>query len=443
MKILVVGGGGREHALIWKIARCGSAGKLYAAPGNPGIAEHAECIPLKAEDVTGIAKFAVSEGVDLVAVGPEAPLCMGITDILGEAGVLTVGPSAGASAIEGSKAFAKNLMRKYRIPTAAFETFGSARARTRGVPSLGYSDAREFARALGGDMWVKASGLAAGKGAVYASNPDEAERILRDMMVKGVFGESGREVVVEENMHGEEASIFAVCDGSGFKTLVSSQDHKRVFDGDRGPNTGGMGAYAPAPVVSPEFMESIRRDILQKVLDGMASEGVPYRGLLYAGIMATAEGPKVVEFNCRFGDPETQAVLPLLDGDLVEIMEASARGRLADVHVGERKGSALCVVVASGGYPGSYEKGRRVSGLDDAERGGNVKVFHAGTALDGDAIVTAGGRVFGVTGWGDTFAEARERAYEAAAKISFTGAFYRGDIGHRALAYFDKTPQIM
>lgn len=426
MKILVVGGGGREHALVWKIAQCSGAVKLYAAPGNPGMAEHAECIPLKAEDVTGIAKFAVSERMDLVAVGPEIPLCMGITDILGEAGVTVFGPSAGAAAIEGSKAFSKNLMRKYRIPTASFETFRS------------YEDARAFARSLGSDMWVKASGLAAGKGAVYASNPDEAEKILCEMMVDGVFGESGSEVVVEENMHGEEASIFAVCDGIGFKTLVSSQDHKRIFDGDRGPNTGGMGAYAPAPVVSPALMERIRRDILQPVLDGLASESVPYRGLLYAGIMATAEGPKVVEFNCRFGDPETQAVLPLLDGDLVEIMEASARGRLDSVHVGVCDGSALCVVMASGGYPGSYVPGRRVRGIEDAERVGNVKVFHAGTARDGDEIVTAGGRVFGVTGWGDTFTEARERAYEAAANISFAGAFYRRDIGHRALAYYER-----
>jgi len=426
MKILVVGGGGREHALVWAIARSGGAMKLYAAPGNPGIAEYAECIPIKAEDVTGLAKFAVSEGVNLVAVGPEVPLCMGIADILGEAGVAVFGPSAGAAAIEGSKVFAKTLMRKYRIPTAAFETFRS------------FDDACAYARTLGGDMWVKASGLAAGKGAVYASNPDEAEKVLRGMMVDGVFGDSGSEVVIEENMHGEEASIFAVCDGAGFKTLVSSQDHKRAFDGDLGPNTGGMGAYAPAPVVSPGLMERVGREILQPVLDAMASEGVPYRGLLYAGIMATAEGPRVVEFNCRFGDPETQAVLPLLDGDLVEIMEASARGRLDGVRVGVRDGSALCIVIASGGYPGLYKKGYRINGLDEAGHIGNVKVFHAGTALDGDSIITSGGRVFGVTGWGGAFEEARTHAYDAAGKLSFTGAFYRGDIGHRALVYYRK-----
>jgi phosphoribosylamine---glycine ligase len=420
MKILVVGSGGREHALAWKIARSGGAVELFAAPGNPGIAEFARCIPLGAEDVIGIAKWAVSEGIDLVAVGPEVPLCMGIADILGEAGIAVFGPSAGAAAIEGSKAFAKNLMRKYRIPTASFEAFRC------------FADALAYADSLGGDMWVKASGLAAGKGAVYAADPGEAAGILRGMMIEGEFGESGSEVVIEENMHGEEASIFAVCDGSGFRTLVPSQDHKRAGDGDIGPNTGGMGAYAPAPLVTPALMERIGSEILQPVLDGMASEGVPYRGLLYAGIMATDEGPKVVEFNCRFGDPETQAVLPLLDGDLVEIMDASARGTLDRVRIGAAEGSALCVVMASGGYPGSYAKGYPISGIENAESIENVKVFHAGTALRDGEIVTSGGRVLGVTGWVNTFEDARGRAYEAAAEINFTGAFYRRDIGHRA-----------
>jgi phosphoribosylamine---glycine ligase len=422
MKILIVGGGGREHAIAWKIARSGDSSTLFAAPGNPGIAEYAQCIHITADDVTGLAKFAVAEGIDLVAVGPEVPLCMGIADILGEAGVAVFGPTAGAAAIEGSKVFAKNLMRKHGIPTAGFGAFGS------------FNEARAFARSLGGEMWVKASGLAAGKGAVYAADPDEAEKTLREMMLEGAFGESGGEVVIEENMRGEEASIFAVCDGAGFKTLVSSQDHKRAFDGDRGPNTGGMGAYAPAPVVSPALMERIEREILQPVLDAMASEGVPYRGLLYAGIMATAEGPKVVEFNCRFGDPETQAVLPLLDGDLVEIMTASANGSLDGVKVCTRKGAALCVVIASGGYPGPYGKGFPVSGLDEVAQMVNVKVFHAGTARVGSDIVTSGGRVFGATAWGGTFFDARDRAYDAAGKISFDRAFYRKDIGHRALA---------
>ena len=312
-------------------------------------------------------------------------------------------------------------MRKHRIPTAAFEAF------TR------FGDACAYAKELDADMWIKASGLAAGKGAVYAADPDEAERILRDMMVDGAFGDSGSEVVIEENMSGEEASIFAVCDGVTFKTLVSSQDHKRAHDGDKGPNTGGMGAYAPAPVAAPGMLDRVRNEILQPTLDGMAAEGCPYRGLLYAGVMVTPEGPKVVEFNCRFGDPETQAVLPLLDGDLVEIMMASAEGSIADVRVGTKDASALCVVVASGGYPGSYGKGFPVSGLDDAADDPDVKVFHAGTARRDGRIVTAGGRVFGVTGWGRTFTDARTHAYDAVKKITFEGAFHRTDIGHRAM----------
>jgi len=329
------------------------------------------------------------------------------------------GPSAQASAIEGSKRFAKNLMRQYGIPTAAFESFSK------------FEDARGYALSLGSDMWIKASGLAAGKGAVYASNPDEAVRILREMMVEHMFGESGRDVVIEENMTGEEASIFAVCDGASFKTLVSSQDHKRAYNGDRGPNTGGMGAYAPAPVASPTLMERIEREILQPTLDGMAAEGKPYRGLLYAGIMATSEGPRVVEFNCRFGDPETQAVLPLLDGDLAEIMFAAAEGSMENVHVGTKPGFALCVVMASGGYPGSYEKGFPVNGLENAESDPEVTVFHAGTVLRDGRVATSGGRVLGVTAWGADFTEAHRRAYDAAGKISFVNAFYRTDIGHR------------
>lgn len=426
MKILIIGSGGREHAIAWKLAQSDMHPTLYAAPGNPGIAEHAVPVDIKADDITGLARFAVSEKIDLVVVGPEIPLCMGIADILEEAGIPVFGPSYRAAAIEGSKRFAKQLMRKYRIPTAAFETF------TR------FEDARDYSRSLGSDLWIKASGLAAGKGAVYAADPDEAERILHEMMVDRVFGESGIEVVIEENMRGEEASIFAVCDGVSFRTLVTSQDHKRVFEGDLGPNTGGMGAYAPAPLVTPELLARIEREVIQSTLDGMASEGAPYRGLLYAGIMATVEGAKVVEFNCRFGDPETQAVLPLLDGDLAEIMLASARGDLSGVQAGTKKGSAVCVVMASGGYPGSYTKGYRVSGLEEVGTYSDVKVFHAGTALEDGQVVTAGGRVFGVTGWGETFAEAREFAYDAVKQVSFTDAFYRDDIGHRALKYFGK-----
>jgi phosphoribosylamine---glycine ligase len=421
LNILLVGSGGREHALAWKLAQSGLVGKLYTAPGNPGISEYAECVPLRVEDVTGIAKFAVSERINLAVIGPEIPLCMGITDILEEAGIAVFGPSFRAAAIEGSKVFSKNLMRKYHIPTAAFEAFA------------GYDDAVSYARTLASDMWIKASGLAAGKGAVYASDPDEAEKIIRSMMVEGMFGESGSEVVIEENMRGEEASIFAVCDGKTFKTLVSSQDHKRIFNGDSGPNTGGMGAYAPAPVIDRSMMNRIEREIIQSTLDGMNSEGIPYRGLLYAGVMVTAAGPKVVEYNCRFGDPETQAVLPLLRGDLAEIMLASAQGDLSGVEVGSESGSALCVVMASGGYPGTYEKGYPVNGLKEADEVENVKVFHAGTARGENGIITAGGRVLGVTAWSGSLLEARNLAYNAIEKISFKDAFYRKDIGYRAL----------
>ncbi len=424
MKILVVGGGGREHAITWKLAQSANPVELFAAPGNPGMARHATCVDIKADDLDGIARFAVAEGIGLVSVGPEVPLCLGLADRLRGAGVPVFGPDARAAAIEGSKRFAKELMRKYRIPTAAFDAFSR------------FEDARDYARSLDGDMWIKASGLAAGKGAVYAPDPVEAERILREIMVESVFGESGSEVVIEENMTGEEASIFAVCDGETFKTLVSSQDHKRALDGDEGPNTGGMGAYAPAPLITSDLLARIEKEILQPTLDGMAMEGRPYRGLLYAGIMVTPDGPRVVEYNCRFGDPETQAVLPLLDGDLADIMYASAVGKIHNVRVGAKDGSALCVVMASGGYPGSYGKGYPITGLEDALRDDTVQVFHAGTEMRDGQVVTASGRVLGVTAWGKSFMEAREHAYGAVKKIIFKDAFCRSDIGHRALKHY-------
>jgi len=423
MKILVVGSGGREHTLVWKLAQSGHAPTMYAAPGNPGMSEQAHCVPLKADDITGIAKYAVDESMDLVVVGPEVPLCMGLTDILEKGGVPVFGPSYRAAQIEGSKTFSKNIMRKYTIPTADFENFTN------------HDDAVSYAKSLGTDMWIKASGLAAGKGAVYASDPGEAEKIIKGMMVDSQFGESGHEIVIEENMTGEEASIFALCDGASYKLLVSSQDHKRVHDGDTGPNTGGMGAYAPAPVVSKELLDRVEREIIQPTLDGMASEGAPYKGLLYTGIMTDNGVPRVVEYNCRFGDPETQAVLPLLDGDLAEILLACAQGDVSKTHVGVSDGFAMCVVVASGGYPGSYSKGLPVSGLKEADSIEGVKVFHAGTAFDGDTVVTSGGRVFGVTGWGDDFHQARERAYGAVEKVTFENAFHRKDIGEKALKY--------
>ena len=424
MKVLVVGGGGREHALVWKLSQSKNVKSIYAAPGNAGISSLATCIDIKAEDITAIAKFAVSEKIDLVAIGPEVQLCMGIVDLLEEAGIPAFGPSARASMIEGSKIFSKRIMRKYNIPTAQFDDFDD------------YKDAVSYARSLDSKMWIKSNGLAAGKGAVFASDPDEAEKILRNMMIEDKYGESGHSVVIEENMDGEEASIFALCDGSTYKLLVSSQDHKRVYDGDTGPNTGGMGAYAPAPLVTPQLLNSIEKEIIQPTIDGMASENIPYKGLLYIGIVVTENGPKTLEFNCRFGDPETQAVVPLLEGDLAEIMMACIEGNLSKTYLRSSNGSALCLVIASGGYPGSYKKGIKISGIEEADSIDGVKVFHAGTKFDGEDIVTAGGRVFGVTGWGADFSQARKRAYEAAGKIHFIDSFYRKDIGNKALKYF-------
>ncbi|HDY89943.1 MAG TPA: phosphoribosylamine--glycine ligase, partial [bacterium] len=385
MKILVVGGGGREHALVWKLSggdrHSEQKHKIYVAPGNAGIASLATCVDIKAGDVTAIAKFAVTEKFDLVVVGPEVPLCMGIVDLLEEAGILTFGPSARASMIEGSKVFSKRLLKKYNIPTAEFEDFDD------------FDNAVSYARSLDSKMWIKADGLAAGKGAIFASDPEEAEKILRKIMVDEMFGESGHSVVIEENMEGEEASIFALCDGATYKLLVSSQDHKRAYDGDTGPNTGGMGAYAPAPLVTQKLLNTVEKEIIQPTINGMASEGIPYKGLLYTGVIVTENGPKVLEFNCRFGDPETQAVMPLLEDDLVDIMMSCIKGNLSKTRVRSSNNFALCVVIASGGYPDSYNKGLKISGIEEADSLEKVKVFHAGTRFDSDDIVSAGGRV--------------------------------------------------
>jgi phosphoribosylamine---glycine ligase len=423
MKILVVGGGGREHTITWKLSQSEMVTKLFAAPGNAGITKVAECLAIAADDIQGIVSFSRAESIDLVVVGPEVPLCMGLSDALIEAGIPVFGPSAAAARIEGSKAFSKDLMRKYDVPTAEYERFDV------------FEDATSYSRQRGTDCWIKASGLAAGKGAVYASDPDEAERILREMMVDRIFGDSGGTVVIEENMTGEEASIFAVCDGEQYRLLVSSQDHKRAYDNDEGPNTGGMGAYAPAPLVTDELMAHVEREIIVPTLDGMAREGAPYRGVLYTGIMNTPDGPKVVEYNCRFGDPETQAVLPLYDGDLAELLFAAATGRLSDIEPATSPGYALCVVIASGGYPGEYKKGLEIHGLDEAGEMEGVQVFHAGTRIENGCVVTTGGRVLGVTGTGSDFHLARDRAYAAVDRINFTGAFHRTDIGGKALRH--------
>jgi phosphoribosylamine--glycine ligase len=422
MKILVVGGGGREHALVWKIAQSPLAGEILAAPGNAGTATLARNIAVAADDIEGLVRLAAAERVDLTVVGPELPLTMGLADRLTDAGFPVFGPSAAGARIEGSKWFAKRLMQKGGIPTAA-----AYLADTR-------EDALSRAEELGYPVVIKADGLAAGKGVVIAGSAAEAEAAIDDMLVRGRFGSSGERVLIEECLKGEEASILAFVDGESSALLAPSQDHKRAFDGDEGPNTGGMGAYAPAPVVTPAMLGTIKNDIIDATVRALReTDGTVYRGVLYAGLMVTEEGPKVIEFNCRFGDPEAQVTLPLLDADIVEVMVATARGELDPSAVGTSAGSAACVVMASGGYPGSYEKGKVISGLSSAGALDDVVVFHAGTAeRDGD-VVTSGGRVIGVTGTASDLPAALVRAYDGVSAITFAGAHHRHDIGHRAL----------
>ena len=420
MKVLVVGSGGREHAIAREVKKSPKCDLLLCAPGNPGMAELGECVPVKADDLDGIVALAKERGIDFVVVGPEGPLVAGLTDRLSEAGIPSYGPSALAARLEGSKAFSKAVMKKYGIPTAAFETFVDLDA------------ALAFVREKGAPIVVKASGLAAGKGAIVCETLAQAEEALTDMLgEKAIFGDSGREVVVEEFMSGEEASLFAVCDGEDYVMLSSAQDHKRVFDGDKGPNTGGMGAYAPAPVVTPEVLEQVKKRIVEPTLKGMVAEGCPYRGTLYVGIMQTAEGPRVVEYNCRFGDPECQVVLPLYKGDVLELLYKAATGRLKELRVEENAGSAAIVVVAAEGYPGSYPKGMEIRGLDRMPE--NVHAIHAGTASRDGKLVSAGGRVLGIVGRGDDLKQALDRAYAGVAQIEMEKSFFRKDIGQKGL----------
>lgn len=417
MNILIIGSGGREHALCWKLADSIDDGYIYAIPGNPGMAESPD---ISIEDNAAIVDFAKGAKIDLVVVGPEVPLMNGLVDDLTAAGIRAFGPTAAAAQIEGSKSFAKNLMKKYGIPTARYEVFTAA------------EPARAYIRETGAPIVIKADGLAAGKGVVVAMTEREALDAIDRIMEDGSFGAAGNSVVIEEFMEGEEASLLAFTDGKVIRPMISAQDHKRAFDGDKGPNTGGMGTYAPAPVMTPEMTARAVEEILKPTIEAMAKEGRPYHGCLYAGLMITSEGPKVVEFNARFGDPETQVVLPLLDGNLAEIMCACCEGRLADVPIAWKDGAAVCVVLAAGGYPGQYEKGHEIHGIADAEDTGAL-VFHAGTAERKGKIVTNGGRVLGVVGRGADISSAVRTAYAAAEKISFEGMYYRKDIAHRAL----------
>ncbi|WP_122626851.1 phosphoribosylamine--glycine ligase [Lucifera butyrica] len=420
MRILVVGSGGREHALAWKLSLSPRVAEVYCAPGNPGIGKIARCVNIDSNDREALCAFAIKNKVDLTVVGPEVPLVNGIVDYFTARGLRIFGPSRQAAQIEGSKTFAKELMQKYHIPTAQFRVFSRA------------EEARQYVVRQGAPIVIKADGLAAGKGVVVAMTLEEALAAIDRIMQDAVFGEAGRQIVVEEYLTGEEASLLAFTDGYTVSPMVAAQDHKRIFDHDRGPNTGGMGAYAPAPVVTPAIQTRIIREILQPTVDAMRQEGCIYQGCLYAGLMITPEGPKVIEFNARFGDPETQVVLPLLDSDLVNIMEACLDGKLHTADIVWKEEAAVCVVLAAGGYPGSYAQGDVIHGFERAEAEGAC-VFHAGTRQQDGQIVTGGGRVLGVTASAASISLAVERVYKAVGKISFTGMQYRTDIAYRAL----------
>ncbi len=421
MKILVVGQGGREHSLLWKLAQSPKKPLLYAAPGNAGMAQIATCISIAATDIANLSEFAVKERIDLTLVGPEVPLTLGIVDAFETRGLRIFGARRKAAMIEGSKSFAKNLMQKYGIPTGTYEIFDDPR------------QAKAYLKKVGAPIVVKADGLAAGKGAIVCQTLDPANAAITQIMEERVFGDAGDRVVIEECLTGEEASFLAFTDGKTVLPMASSQDHKPIFDDDQGPNTGGMGAYSPAPVVT----EAVHREIMERIMlpavRGMAAEGCPYKGVLYAGLMIKDGKPKVLEFNARFGDPEAQPLVARMASDLIPVLEAVIDERLHQATIQWRPEPAVCVVMASGGYPGSYEKGKVISGLDEAASVSGVVVFHAGTALRDGKVVTDGGRVLNVTGLGKDIRTAIATAYEGVKKIYWEGAHYRSDIGKKAL----------
>jgi phosphoribosylamine--glycine ligase len=424
MKILVIGGGGREHALAWKIAQSPRAVKVFVAPGNAGSAHEPKCenVAIAADDVDGLLHFAQQNRIDLTVVGPEAPLVLGVVDRFRATGLRIFGPTKDAAQLEGSKAFAKDFLARHNIPTAAYGNFTEL------------APAEAYIKKTGAPVVVKADGLAAGKGVIIAQTTDEAIDAARDMLAGNAFGEAGHRVVVEEFITGEEASFIAMVDGEHILPLATSQDHKRVGDGDTGPNTGGMGAYSPAPVVTPEIHARIMREVIEPTVRGMSQEGHPYTGFLYAGVMIAPDGtPKVLEFNCRFGDPETQPVMMRLRSDFIELFEAALDGKLDRAQAQWDHRAALGVVMAAGGYPGSYGKGDVITGLPETAAD-DCHVFHAGTAPKDRAVVTSGGRVLCVTALGATVSAAQKRAYETVKKIQWRGAQYRTDIGYRAIA---------
>lgn len=419
LRVLVVGGGGREHALVWKISQSPRVKEIYCAPGNAGIGELARCINIPAENIDELVEFALKNKIDLTVVGPEVPLTLGIVDKFVANGLKIFGPTQRAAEIEGSKAFSKELMAKYQIPTAKYQVF------------TGVQQAKDFIKELGVPCVVKADGLAAGKGVMVCLTLEEALKAVDDILIENKFGKAGSKVVVEEFLEGQEVSMLAFTDGKTVIPMVSAQDHKRVFDNDQGPNTGGMGAYSPAPVYTTQIHETVEKDILRATIDAMGGEGRPFKGVLYAGLMLTENGPKVLEFNARFGDPETQVVLPRLKTDIVDIMEAVVAGELDKINVEWYEEAAVCVVMASGGYPEGYEKGKVITGLEKVPE--DVLVFHAGTKKDKGQIVTNGGRVLGVTALGKDLQGAINKAYQGVEKIDFAGMHYRKDIGAKAL----------
>jgi phosphoribosylamine---glycine ligase len=426
MNILILGSGGREHALAWKIAGSPLADRLYCAPGNAGIAQEAECVTLDIADHAALIAFCKSAKIDLVVVGPEVPLCAGIVDDLEGAGIKAFGPGKWQARLEGSKGFTKDLCKANNIPTAAYERFKGAAA------------AKNYVRRQGAPIVVKADGLAAGKGVVVAETVAEAESAI-DMMFDGALGTPAWEIVIEECMVGEEASFFALCDGDTAIALASAQDHKRVGDGDKGPNTGGMGAYSPAPIMTPEMNQRVMDEIIMPTVRAMKAMGAPYKGVLFAGLMITKAGPQLIEYNVRFGDPETQVLMLRLMSDLVPALMAARDGQLKNFDLRWYTNAALTVVMAANGYPGAYEKGSVIEGLGDAERIEGVEIFHAGTRSDGSRILANGGRVLNVCASGATVGEAQQRAYAAVDKIKWPGGFCRRDIGWQAIAREQKS----
>ena len=430
MKILIIGSGGREHVLAWKIKQSPLVKEIYCAPGNGGISKIAECVDISADDIPALIRFASEKEIDLTVVGPEAPLVAGIVDAFEREKLKVFGPSKEAAQLEGSKVFAKEFMYEWNIPTAGFQKFCII------------EEAKEYLRQVMFPVVVKADGLAAGKGVIICRDFIEAEKAVDEIMAERIFQEAGNQIIIEECLEGEEVSILAISDGDHYCLLDSSQDHKRIFDDDVGPNTGGMGAYSQAPILTEKLYKTIENRIIDPVIRGMQKSGTPFKGVLYAGLMITFDGPMVLEFNVRFGDPETQAILPRMKSDIVELMLASCDGQVGNVKLEWDKRSCVCVVMSSGGYPDEYEKGKEISGLKDAEKIKDTVVFHAGTKKEDGKIVTSGGRVLGVTSLGNGIEKAIEQVYNAVDKINFERCFFRRDIGAKAFKWVSHRSQV-